>query len=177
MNNRMLKWTAAAVSAACLVPAVLWSDPLERTRVPRSNPAVNDMVRVPGVVGLHKFEALSWLQQGGLTPFIKVKREPAAQYKGWECKVISQVPVAGGVAMLGSSVSLIIYEPEGACEEAPGQIYYDGLTDDHGRWTSEEANAEAWSEEPGGDQQDQFMERLPQSTSGKMNWAPIRKPK
>lgn len=100
--------------------------PLDRTSEPRTNPVVDDMLRVPGVVGLRKHEAMSTLQQAGLSPIIKTKRTPNNKYKGMEGKVIFQIPYPGGVAMIGSSVTINIYMPPGYSEGQAGDDQWQG---------------------------------------------------
>ena len=58
----------------CLSLGPASAGPLDRTSEPRTNPVVDDMLRIPGVVGLSKQEAMSTLQQAGLSPIIKTKR-------------------------------------------------------------------------------------------------------
>lgn len=92
---------------------VLFAGPLDRGDMgPRVNPATNDMLRVPGVVGMDYQSALASLQQSGLNPRIHFIRHRDKQYEGRDGEVVKQVPVAGSVAMLGSSVSINVYDPQ-----------------------------------------------------------------
>ena len=98
----LLIWTSAAV----------WAGPLDRNDAgPRYNPATVNMLRVPGVVGLDYHTALATLQQAGLNPRIHFIRDPQKRYRGRAGEVVKQLPVSGGVAMLGASVSLQVYDP------------------------------------------------------------------
>lgn len=76
-----------------------------------ANPAANDMLRVPGVVGMDYQSALATLQQAGLNPRVHRIRRETKKYAGQEGTVVKQVPSAGGMAMLGSSVGITVYAP------------------------------------------------------------------
>ncbi len=120
--NRQIKTISLimVICFTCLLCVYSYAGPLDRTSEPRSNPVVNDMLRVPGVVGMNKFEAMSTLQQAGLNPVIKIKTAVNPKHKGMECQVISQIPLPGGVAMIGSSITICVYMPSGAsCETQP----------------------------------------------------------
>lgn len=92
--------------------------PLDRMSEPRTNPAVDDMLRIPGVVGLSRYDALTTLQQAGLNPVVKIVRDTKPEYEGMEGTVVSQSPNPGGVAMIGSTVSINLYLPEGYQEQS-----------------------------------------------------------
>lgn len=86
--------------------------PLDRfSQEPRRNPAADNMLRTPGVVGLDYQGAVGVLQQAGLNPVPKYVRKVKKAYAGREGQVVLQTPAAGGVAMLGSSVSITVYDP------------------------------------------------------------------
>jgi hypothetical protein len=91
---------------------ILVAGPLDRTDMgPRVNPATNDMLRVPGVVGMDSQGAMATLQQAGLNPRLHAIHKTLKKYAGQEGMVIKQLPLAGGMAMLGSSVSITVYVP------------------------------------------------------------------
>jgi len=139
----------------CLLCVYSYAGPLDRTSEPRSNPVVNDMLRIPGVVGMNRFEAMSALQQAGLNPALKIKTAVNSKHKGMECKVISQIPLPGGVAMIGSSVTIYVYMPPGAsCEGQP----------ENNQWTNEQPPEEGgqWQNEGQVDEQ----QTLPGDQSG-----------
>ena len=84
---------------------------LDRGAMPeRYNGATKDMLRVPGVVGSYEQDALSLLQQSGLAVKIKRITKELAKYEGQEGQVIGQNPMSGGLAMIGSTVTLTIYK-------------------------------------------------------------------
>lgn len=111
---------------------------------PRVNPATNDMLRVPGVVGMDYQSAMAALQQAGLNPRVNRIKKKTTQYAGEEGTVVKQVPSAGGTAMLGSSVSITVYLPgnrpvgqgypsgAGAPAPSPGDGGYGAPGDDQG---------------------------------------------
>jgi len=89
---------------------VATAGPLDRGPMQqRYNPAAENMMRVPGVVGVYEEEALSLLQQAGLAVTIKRITRKDPKYRGKEGKVVKQVPSAGGVAMVGSTVVITVY--------------------------------------------------------------------
>ncbi len=116
--------------------------PLDRMSEPRTNPAVDDMLRIPGVVGLSRIEALTALQQAGLNPMLKIVRSENSKLQGMEGKVIAQDPNPGGVAMIGSSVTVELYLPPGY----------------------EEPAADTWQEDPYQDQGGVYEEQWPEDT-------------
>jgi len=129
-----------------ILPVSTHAGPLDRTDEPRSNPVVNDMLRMPGVVGMNRFEAMSALQQAGLNPVVKIKTAVNPKYRGMECTVISQIPLPGGVAMIGSSVTVYVYMPPGSsCEGQP----------QNNQWTNEQPaeGGEQWQNEGQVDEQ------------------------
>lgn len=134
--------------------------PLDRMSEPRTNPAVDDMLRIPGVVGLSRSEALMTLQQAGLNPILKIERIKSPKYEGMEGKVIEQSPNPGGVAMIGSSVSIRLYLPPGyeepaadTWQENPYQDQYE-TSDDQYQWQGDSYGGDQsgdtteWSDTP-----------------------------
>ncbi len=107
--------------------------PLDRMSEPRTNPAVDDMLRIPGVVGLSRQEALATLQQAGLNPVLKLVRSENSKHQGMEGKVIAQSPNPGGVAMIGSSVSIELYLPPGY-EEPSADTWQNDPYQDQGQY-------------------------------------------
>lgn len=111
---------AAVVCAGFLAGAgVLTAGPLDRSETqPRSNPTTQNMIRVPGVVGMDKHSALSLVQQAGLNVRLEQsKKKPV----GMEGKVVAQMPSPGGVAMYGTTLILYIFElPPGSNDAGPG---------------------------------------------------------
>lgn len=104
---------------AALVAAAAWAGPLDRNDTgPRVNPETTNMLRVPGVIGLDYQSALAALQQAGLNPRPSFIRHPDSRYQGEEGDVIGQLPLPGGMAMLGSSVTIRVYQPKGAAGQA-----------------------------------------------------------
>lgn len=120
----MLHIKPGLVAAVLLLPLVLslsaLAGPLDRGDVgPRVNPATNDMLRVPGVIGMDPQSAFATLQQAGLNPRVHTILRTIKKYAGQEGTVVTQVPAAGGMAMLGSSVSLAVYNPGGTANDSP----------------------------------------------------------
>ncbi|WP_020674978.1 PASTA domain-containing protein [Geopsychrobacter electrodiphilus] len=76
----------------------------------RYNGSAKDMLRVPGVVGTYEQNALNLLQQSGLAVKIKRITEDLPKYAGKEGMVISQAPLSGGIAMIGSTVTVTVYK-------------------------------------------------------------------
>jgi len=118
----MKKYVIALLLVMFVLGGVALAGPLDRTSEPRTNPAVDDMLRIPGVVGLNRNEALATLQQAGLNPILKIVRDENSKHQGMEGKVIEQDPNPGGVAMIGSSVSIKLYLPPGY-EEPPADMW------------------------------------------------------
>lgn len=153
----------------CLSLGPASAGPLDRTSEPRTNPVVDDMLRIPGVVGLSKQEAMSTLQQAGLSPIIKTKRTLNNKHKGMEGKVIFQIPYPGGVAMIGSSVTINIYMPPGYSEGQAGDDQwqgepYDGYKGQPGGYDQQNhpGEEEQWPEDDPGKN-----EQWPEDDSGK----------
>ncbi|MEJ2346410.1 MAG: PASTA domain-containing protein [Gammaproteobacteria bacterium] len=132
--------------------APLMAGPLDRTDAgPRINPATNNMLRVPGVVGMDYQNALATLQQAGLNPRLHTIRRPTDKYAGREGTVVRQLPVAGGMAMLGSSVSITVYAPGGASAPAaaPGDAYGAGGDPGYPQYPSGAVDAGAGQDDSG----------------------------
>ncbi len=110
-------------------------EPMEQ----RYNPAAENMLRIPGVVGMFEQDARDMLQQAGLAVDVRYIKE-GNKYAGKEGTVVKQVPSVGGVAMLGSSVTLTVYMPPGFTpgEGGDGEENYgeqEGYPDGgHGEW-------------------------------------------
>ena len=189
--NLQIKRTFLLMVITCLVCVYSYAGPLDRTDEPRTNPVVNDMLRIPGVVGMNKFEAMSTLQQAGLNPELKTKTAVSTKHKGMECKVISQIPLPGGVAMIGSSITIYVYMPPGAsCEAQP----------ENSQWTNEQSPKEGdqfqneqwqnegqadeqqtWSDDQSGGYSDnsnqQMNDQQPEQKNNKFNQSQPVKPK
>jgi len=138
----MKKYLATMLLVMFMLGGNALAGPLDRMSEPRTNPAVDDMLRIPGVVGLSRYEALATLQQAGLNPMLKIERREKSKLQGMEGKVIAQDPNPGGVAMIGSSVTVELYLPPGY-EEPP---------------------ADAWQEDPYQDQGGEYEEQWPEDT-------------
>ncbi len=110
-------------------PVWAWSGALDRGPMQqRYNPSAESMIRVPGVIGLDEMQAMSSLQQAGLTVRIEYEAQEKEALAGKEFTVIDQEPGTAGVAMLGSTVTITVYKPPGAAQPDPyGQPggYYD----------------------------------------------------
>ncbi len=104
--------------------------PLDREPGQRQNPAAENMLRVPGVVGLYEDEAMAALQQAGLGVQVKRIAEDDPRYRSREGRVVRQVPGAGGVAMVGSTVVITVYKE--APQEREGTDYPWGEVDTGG---------------------------------------------
>jgi len=105
--------TTIILLASLYASPPLLAGPLDRMDTGlRVNPATNSMLRVPGVVGMDYQSALATLQQAGLNPRVHMLHKRSKQYAGQEGIVVKQLPVAGGIAMLGSSVSISVYVPD-----------------------------------------------------------------
>jgi hypothetical protein len=119
------------------------------------------MIRIPGVIGMHLQEALIVLQQAGLNPIVKRKQRVMKEYAGMECTVVSQLPLPGGVAMFGASVTISLYMPTGACQgQAENGQWSDELPyeEDPGQFPE----GEIWGEESYSDQWDEEETEIPQ---------------
>ena len=123
-----LRIVIVAVTAGILVsPALGFAGPLDREPPQqRFNPAAENMLRVPGVVGTYENEAMSSLQQAGLAVDVKRITKVDSQYEGKEGMVIKQVPSSGGMAMIGSSVTLTVYFPPGTEIPASTDVWSGG---------------------------------------------------
>ncbi len=120
MDRRVVLTALALTLGAALFAAPATSGPLDRQNTgPRVNPAADKMMRVPGVVGMRHQDAMMALQQAGLSAFVKEIRNYDKRHEGKEGLVISQMPLAGGVAMIGSSVTIVSYVPEQPAQAPP----------------------------------------------------------
>ncbi|RME52191.1 MAG: PASTA domain-containing protein, partial [Caldilineae bacterium] len=121
----------ALTALLVLFPAVGWTGALDRGPMQqRYNPAAESMIRVPGVVGLDEQQALSILQQAGLTVRVRYETFEKNGLAGKEFTVIDQEPGTAGVAMLGSTVTITVYTPPGAVQ--PGHYGQGGYGDNGG---------------------------------------------
>jgi len=128
MANLELRYRIVFLLACLLASTPLAAGPLDRSDMgPRVNPATNDMLRVPGVVGMDFQSAMATLQQAGLNPRVNKLHGKNKKYAGEEGMVVKQVPSAGGMAMLGSSVSITVYLP-GNMSPGPGYPNGGGAT-------------------------------------------------
>lgn len=113
MRRPLVHGLLLAGFAAAAQPAAL-AGPLDRQSGDyeyRTNPAVDDMLRVPGVIGMAYQDAMQVMQQAGLNPRMKKITQADKRYDGQEGLVVAQTPLPGGVAMIGSSVTVICYMP------------------------------------------------------------------
>jgi len=143
------------IMGVLLAPALASAGPLDRGPMQeRYNPAAKDMLRVPGVVGSYEQEALGSLQQAGLSVNVKRITKDDPKYAGKEGMVINQVPSAGGVAMVGSSISITVYKKGQGNQGGYGEGYGE---DTGGQW---EDNTGQYDGQQGGydqsDGQDQW---------------------
>lgn len=177
-----------------LVATISVAGPLDRTPEARSNPAVDDMMRIPGVVGQSRSEACMILQQAGLNPEIKIVKSPPSPNQGMECKVISQSPLPGGVAMIGSTIEITIYAPKECADQAADEAWQEEIPGNETQWRGDEEQtwapegdvpnppaSEAQPEDPtqqGGTVPLQTEKQLPQQLrpKKKIDWKPIPHP-
>lgn len=127
--------------------------PLDRIPDGRTNPAVDDMVRIPGVIGQAKTEACMLLQQAGLNPVVRMITAESNKHKGMECTVVKQSPLPGGVAMIGVSVKIDVYAPIDCVDQLPNDGYQEGYPGEEAPWPEGEeqnwtpdGNMEEWPE-------------------------------
>ncbi|MDF1581405.1 MAG: PASTA domain-containing protein [Desulfuromonadales bacterium] len=112
----------------------------------RYNPTAQQMLRVPGVIGLYEQDALAYLQQAGVAPEVKYVRAEREDLVGKEGTVTNQDPGAGGVSMLGSSVTITVYWPPSMGIE-PGETYDTGqYGNDVGQWGEQPMQAVPYEE-------------------------------
>lgn len=114
------RWLALGV-VLMLEAAVGNAGPLDRGPMQqRNNPATENMLRVPGVVGLYLDEAMAVLQQAGLAVRLVRIMDEDPRYRNREGRVVHQEPGPGGVAMVGATVVITVYKALPANpEEAP----------------------------------------------------------
>ncbi len=126
MSNKRIKsnlLTAWLVGVTlCYTAPVVLAGPLDRGEMqPRNNPAANSMIRVPGVLGQSEQSALEILQRAGLNVNTKYISQSIEKYAGRSGMVVKQTPSAGGISMLGSSVTIMIYKVEDNKPEPAGE--------------------------------------------------------
>lgn len=111
MKKRSVTFLVSAL-AIMTICAGAWAGALDR-RAPqqRYNQAADEMIRVPGVIGMWEQDALAVLQQSGVVPSIEYEKKFKKDLAGKEGTVIEQVPGAAGITMLGSTVSITVYWP------------------------------------------------------------------
>jgi len=127
--NLLTVWLV--VVTVCCMASVALAGPLDRGEMqPRHNPAASSMLRVPGVLGQPERYALETLQQAGLNVNTRYIRQSTEKYAGRNGTVVRQIPSAGGLAMLGSSVTITVYNVEG--ERETGGSGGDGYGDSGG---------------------------------------------
>ncbi|MDT8284038.1 MAG: PASTA domain-containing protein, partial [Thermovirgaceae bacterium] len=102
----------------------------------RYNQAADEMIRVPGVVGMYESDAMAILQQAGVAPNIEYARKFKEDLTGREGTVIDQEPGAGGITMLGSTVTITVYWPASmGPEPGAGQNNGQPANDGGGQWS------------------------------------------
>ncbi len=139
------------LTMSCLfLPASALAGALDRGPMQqRYNPAAEDMLRVPGVVGMYEQDAMATLQQAGLAPEIRYDKNYRENLAGKEGTVISQDPGAAGVAMLGSIVSVRIYWPPSAGEIPDNAGYGDPYGNQGGgQWEDSDSGNPSSYQEP-----------------------------
>jgi hypothetical protein len=111
MSHRALNFLIILLSLTGL-PCAVMAGALDRG-VPqqRYNQAADEMIRVPGTLGMWESDALAVLQQAGVEPSIVYARKYRKDLAGKEGTVIDQDPGAAGITMLGSTVSITVYWP------------------------------------------------------------------
>lgn len=123
-----------------MIATVSVGGPLDRLPDARTNPAVDDMLRIPGVIGQTKTEACMLLQQVGLNPVVNMITSESAKHKGMECQVVKQSPLPGGVAMIGVSVEIDVYAPDDCVDQWESDAFQEGTSDDGTQWSEDEEN-------------------------------------
>ncbi len=124
---------AALAVGGMLLPGAVQAGALDRGPMQqRYNQAADEMIRVPGVLGMWEQDAMAVLQQAGVVPNIEYARTYREDLSGKEGTVIGQKPGAAGVTMLGSTVTITVYWPA-AKEPIPetgvsGEQYDDGAS-------------------------------------------------
>lgn len=122
--NLLMTWLVG-VTICCVAPVVL-AGPLDRGEMqPRNNPAASSMIRVPGVLGQSERYALEILQRAGLNVNTKYIQRSIEKYAGRSGRVVKQIPSAGGITMLGSSVTIMIYKVKDKQVDESGGGYDD----------------------------------------------------
>ena len=120
MTNQTLKFLVITFLIVGL-PLPGWAGALDRGPAQqRYNQAADEMIRVPGVVGMWESDAMAVLQQSGVVPNIEYSRKYREDLAGREGTVINQEPGAAGITMLGSTVTITVYWPHSEGEPPPG---------------------------------------------------------
>jgi len=126
MTDGTLRFMFIALMALGL-PLAGWAGPLDRGPMEqRYNQTADEMIRVPGTVGMWEPDAMAVLQQAGVVPHVEYEKKYNKDLSGKEGTVIDQEPGAAGITMLGSTVTITVYWPP-AKGEPPGN---DGHHDD-----------------------------------------------
>jgi beta-lactam-binding protein with PASTA domain len=191
MMHRTIPFIMAV--AIMTIATVSVGGPLDRLPDARTNPAVDDMLRIPGVIGQTKSEACAILQQAGINPVVHIIGSETAKHKGKECQVVKQSPLPGGVAMIGSSVEIEVYAPNDCVDQTGSDAYEEEVPGDGTQWSEDEENN--WTPEGGvedpseSDAQGHGLTKqtgagLPQVEKPplqklqqkKIHWKPMRKP-
>ena len=133
MSNNKIRKKLAIVGLVGLVGLTLFNiskiaiaGPLDRGDMQtRQNPTSNNMIRVPGVLGQSERYALETLQRAGLNVKTQYIRKTMKKYAGRNGTAVKQIPSAGGLAMLGSSISITVYKVDGEPLVDTGRGYGD----------------------------------------------------
>jgi hypothetical protein len=111
MTDRALKFLVLFLVSTGL-PFPVWAGALDRgAPQQRYNQAADEMIRVPGTVGMWESDAMAVLQQAGVEPHIEYSKKYREDLTGREGTVIDQEPGAAGITMLGSTVTITVYWP------------------------------------------------------------------
>ena len=142
MTSKVLKFLVSILIVVG-IPHAGWAGALDRgPSQQRYNQAADEMIRVPGVVGMWEQDAMAVLQQSGVAPNIEYARKFKEDLAGREGTVIDQEPGAAGITMLGSTVTITVYwpHPEG---EPPGNDGNGGHNGNDGadQWGEPEGSA------------------------------------
>jgi hypothetical protein len=191
--TRRIKQFIIAVSIM-MIAAVSVGGPLDRMPDARTNPAVDDMLRIPGVIGQTKTEACMILQQAGLNPVIHIVTGESTKHKGMECQVVKQSPLPGGVAMIGSSVEIDVYAPHDCVDQVENDAFEEEIPDDETQWSEDEEynwdpdssmeddpeygdqTGGLMQEEGGALQQAEQQSLQPAQQKKKIEWEPFQQP-
>ena len=158
--------------SALLSPVLALAGALDRGPMQqRYNPAAEEMIRIPGVIGMYEQDALAVLQQAGVAPEIKYDKRYKEDLDGKEGTVIDQEPGAAGVSMLGSIVTITVYWPASMGQEPSGGNY--------GGQYGDGGDGGQWGEPAGGASSPEYQEPAPQwggdggqQPAGDAGWTP-----